>query len=655
MARLPPPEVIYLIPGLSTRDMLNCCLVNKAWNATFTPLIWYCIQPPQKIQYSSLDRQLIFWSKIHDLIADDIIYRRQTPPNNDNVGLQPALSRNGQWIHTLVIDREFHQGLVWQKKVPSILVENSPISTKEAYQSRQSSGVRRLFHIFKQQKSSSSQQRPAALDPVRFETTHYRGVTQLEFYLHLFRQCPNLQFLKLKVNICGFYSGFLTVRFPESVKVLDLDIYLYPDVITGKPLPFVFPGCPPQIQKLCVNIDYNVSSIREKDDDAYNDIEVNPDAMEIGELPDLRELHVRGYYGDKEMVSCIPFLDRCVNLESLHLHVFPPVWAKALESCIHLRRLVVFQIESESIQVFAETLATSLPHLDSFEISPLYEYSSLAPRMRELVPMLSACRAGWRSIKLPTLDNLCADELVRHCATLEELDVRQVDNLDRQQLVQILSKSPKLKIFSMLDSDSNKVIDRGHIPAADFIDLDDSTKEPKPWACESTLKVFRARISSIPRPGLTSKVKENYPGESFDLQKSVYKRLASFRRMERLELGNRGPDNHYTSGEFISGGETDVMGNQTDCLEMTLASGLGALEGLKELKELSVMRMACPITVVDAQWMVKSWPRLEAFRGLEPPEKWFNRGSEPVWQWLFRNYPHIRQQPTERLGSTAGS
>ncbi|KAF8979211.1 hypothetical protein CPC16_011837 [Podila verticillata] len=64
-------------------------------------------------------------------------------------------------------------------------------------------------------------------------------------------------------------------------------------------------------------------------------------------------------------------------------------------------------------------------------------------------------------------------------------------------------------------------------------------------------------------------------------------------------------DNRYNDDKF-----------QLNCLEMSLESGLSALEGLKKLRVLDVRRMAHRVGVQELDWMQENWPRLEAVRGL---------------------------------------
>ena len=52
----------------------------------------------------------------------------------------------------------------------------------------------------------------------------------------------------------------------------------------------------------------------------------------------------------------------------------------------------------------------------------------------------------------------------------------------------------------------------------------------------------------------------------------------------------------------------DDDGYQCACLEMSLKSGLGRLEGLKELRVLGVTGMGVCIGSEETRWMKENWP-----------------------------------------------
>lgn len=196
-----------------------------------------------------------------------------------------------------------------------------------------------------------------------------------------------------------------------------------------------------------------------------------------------------------------------------------------------------------------------------------------------------------------------------------------------------------------LANDESFTEEKTHISAKDIIDLDSRSDTLISWPCESTLKVFRVRISGIPRPGITRIAREEYPGQRRDLQHRVYERLARFTHLERLELGNQGPWRIEEIFHRLPPGVEikDQWRNHVDCMDLTLTSGLRKLGGLKELREVSVKSLATFIGVQEVQWMVESWPRLEAVYGLMPRAV---KVEVHAGKWLKENYPQIRQNAT---------
>lgn len=165
--------------------------------------------------------------------------------------------------------------------------------------------------------------------------------------------------------------------------------------------------------------------------------------------------------------------------------------------------------------------------------------------------MLAACKRGWRPIDIPYHGSIAAEAIVKHCPTLEALSLTKAYGLWSAIILQILSSSPKLESFVTLTDDDNRYpcSEMTHILPASFIDADPSSGSLNPWACEATLRIFRAKLSKVHRPDITQTfirfpltdgmvVEETYPGQSRDIQSRVYGRLARLTRLERLELGH---------------------------------------------------------------------------------------------------------------------
>lgn len=83
---------------------------------------------------------------------------------------------------------------------------------------------------------------------------------------------------------------------------------------------------------------------------------------------------------------------------------------------------------------------------------------------------------------------------------------------------------------------------------------------------------------------------------------------------------------------------------QCSCSEMSSKSGLERLEGLKELRVLSVVRMATRIGVEEVQWMRQNWPKLTMIRGLDD----FGEEKE-AGHWLQDECPTILSEPCIRV------
>lgn len=188
---------------------------------------------------------------------------------------------------------------------------------------------------------------------------------------------------------------------------------------------------------------------------------------------------------------------------------------------------------------------------------------------------------------------------MKHCPTLETLVVKGCDGFMNNDIVRILSNSPKLSILFDNDNDSYWNDRIGRLHAEVFIDQDPTTGTLRPWACESTLKELIINITGIPRPDLQecTTVRELYPGQGREIQSQVYDRLARLTNLEKLWLGGLGYGPYSLDYEYAY----ETQDSRYDCLEVSLESGLWKLAGLKALKELNVTRMKTRIRLGEIQ------------------------------------------------------
>jgi len=195
--------------------------------------------------------------------------------------------------------------------------------------------------------------------------------------------------------------------------------------------------------------------------------------------------------------------------------------------------------------------------------------------------------------------------LAMHYSTLGKLSIDGSYGLRTCDMVQVLRSCPHLHTLYYTDRCKGSSAVNGEA----FIDLDPDTGLLKPWLCEGSLKVLMVMIADIPRPDLENKnaVVEAYPGQGRKIQSQVYNRLGRLTSLETLWL------------EDISGTY------RYDCLEMSLASGLDELFGLKSLQELNVEKMATKIGIEEIQWMAENWPKLRVICGIDGDRKNWRR------------------------------
>lgn len=320
-----------------------------------------------------------------------------------------------------------------------------------------------------------------------------------------------------------------------------------------------------------------------------------------------------------------------------------------LQGCPNLKKLTVRLMTDACSGLLAATLKSHLRNLTAIEQDGYFVQNTDSA----VAEMLSACHAGWKYIRLPILGVHSAEALIKHCPTLEALKVKETPGWSSAHMHQILSSCPRIHTFETLADEESRVVHRTHFLAKDFIDFDQTSNSLAAWKSESSLKVFRAKVMGIPRPGVTpydhyeppaeEVLREAYLGQSQELQHLVYERLARFSHLEELHLGHESRD---VGDEFLYiDGDADY---QYECLEMTLKSGLWILEGLSELRVLSVMRMETRIGVEEVKWMVKHWPKLQAIHGLN-----VNRDEREASQWLKEECPWIQMIPFREFSALA--
>ena len=111
----------------------------------------------------------------------------------------------------------------------------------------------------------------------------------------------------------------------------------------------------------------------------------------------------------------------------------------------------------------------------------------------------------------------------------------------------------------------------------------------------------------------------------FNGQAQIYKRLARFVNLKSLTFRCQSSDQ-----------PARMFYPQSDNLLMSLESGLSQLEGLKQMRVLTVGPQT-DVGKEEAKWMAKNWPRLCKVRGLV----FDNESHDEAAKWFKTECPHI--------------
>ncbi|KAF9089937.1 hypothetical protein BGX23_006361 [Mortierella sp. AD031] len=645
------PELVALVaPYLTPQDLTHCVRVSKEWHARYIPFLWRRVSPtaglpePEDLYLSKMPFRC--WSLFRKLVVEDYDYSRQSRQQGQGEERPlPALSRYGQWIRTLSVKP------VDMQEMPESFARfdfNDPSSIP---------GLQPSDDLLGFDPTSQDYARDPAMPLLNSLQAAIHGGGDLFGVLAALRAHTTAnRYLQLhdwtaSDNDLNFWKAIATDVVPN---LLGLEISFDAEISRPRStIPLLLASwCSSKMQELKMPIYYHFRHeiMREKETEQEEEVGGEEEEKLIG----MKDLNVesidQGYYPP----AWPRFLRRCTNLESLEVTRVAPNWVRALHACVHLESLKIHKVNTASVRLITDAIRTSLHKLNQIDI--VEEYNDLEEGV--VAEMISAGQAGWRSIVVPTLDSAAADAVLRHCRTLRQLEVKRSAGLTSAHMQQTLSSSPNLISFVTLynypyNENMQFSTNATHFMALDFIDRDPDTGTLKPWLCESILKVFVAKILGIPRPDITKNclgrpcqggLQDTYPGQSQELQRGVYERLARFRYLEDLALGH--DDRNWDGeGQYVQNPSGTLVFNdrkfQYECLDMTLNSGLGLLEVMKELKCVDVMRMATRIGVKDIRWMVKSWPKLERFFGMDIND---DEVEEKAIDWLA-NETKIEMQP----------
>ncbi|KAG0082247.1 hypothetical protein BGZ93_006312 [Podila epicladia] len=234
-----------------------------------------------------------------------------------------------------------------------------------------------------------------------------------------------------------------------------------------------------------------------------------------------------------------------------------------------------------------------------------------------------------------------ATALLRHCQQLTFLDISHCrEGINSATFQSLLCQATLLVEFR---ASCNKGHAAGYDPVLLGADVG-----LLPWGC-AKLKIFEGEIGGIPRPDITVNemgfptqqvLFEGTVAESHEIQRRVYHQLGAMTDLEELLLGHDDRDWGFREmyWEPDANGENRYNDDkfQLHCLEMSLESGVDALQRLKKLRVLDIRRMAHRVGVRELEWMQEHWPSLESVRGLIHRYYAYEPGVE---EWLQEHKP----------------
>ncbi|KAG0259934.1 hypothetical protein BG011_002287 [Mortierella polycephala] len=473
----------------------------------------------------------------------------------------------------------------------------------------------------------------------------------LDLFRHFLSHCTNVK--KLSLSDRDVMDDSVWESVTEFLMPHLQELHICTSNMTASEYRFILSQCPATLETLYFDLWFS-------DDEDGLEVEVDGGVP----LTRLKKLTI-SLCESEEYPTLSAFLPRCAQVESLVLlanHRSPPILQ------------------------FSDAIRNHMPNINSISITYALRKCKLVDK--DCASLLSACPMGLHTVDLGDavqFGKLSCDALLRHATTLEKFSAVTWTSSSSSDLKRIITSCPKLHTLKTIFNHSSANMRAiPFIDAEDFIDWDKDSKILTPWPCESTLKVLKIKVSSIPRPDairdvyrmmLWRPIKKAHPADGGLTQHRVYERLSRFTNLRELWLGHiahkchnnvfkpLGSDNEgWVSGFFTfkplgsdeescysdvdTGEDTDEEkacsnkypeDHQDDCLEMSLESGLGQLGTLKDLRVLNTNWMMTNIGPSEVQWMAEHWPKLRTFDGLHKD----NDEQVEASKWIEENCPRI--------------
>lgn len=417
----------------------------------------------------------------------------------------------------------------------------------------------------------------------------------------LVRRNPGLITLRL-----GHDQTAETIQELVSVLRPDLREFHLSTAITPNTAKFFLENLPDGIRSISLNIYVNF----DEQDHEYSLTSIGPRPHLL-----LESLRITGVFAGFQEHVLLSFLGCCsTKLKNIEIPETGYFSCKPIASALHL-------LDHQ----FSSFYPAELPGGENSADGDIAEFLGGNPQLTAVY--LTGCRsAGWLTATV-----LYTSE------HLQELDLCGSD-LSSRDLQTIFAGAKNLRFLDAITALSTRAQRKSTISSLppmrqnnkDPLFLADDIADGE-WATTS-LERFACRIRvqrpeyQVPGPNgpLDPPMNASTTEMLQVIQRQVYRKLALQTHLTELTLGCK----VVSRQDF-----------QWHCLEMTLASGLGVLAPLKELRVLSILGMNHRISDMDLEWMDAYWPRLECVEGLcdkdgkaEPEVTAWIRKKNPKWK-----------------------
>ncbi|KAG0284738.1 hypothetical protein BGZ96_010910 [Linnemannia gamsii] len=349
-------------------------------------------------------------------------------------------------------------------------------------------------------------------------------------------------------------------------------------------------------------------------------------------------------FRDKESFSALKEL----SILGSHFGRTDLTWLAFLKLCPEVERICLGALDEILFLLLPTLLQLACPKLRRLDWTNCGMDSD-----EYIAKLLQASKLGWRELHLPRMIFFGGEAfaaLVQSAETLEVLQIMgagQRQELEQNAVLELLCSARNLRrLEGVADGqrDILLVMELSVHAQNAYLERIDGSSEGRSWVMGPSVEYFQLQIEGVPRPdvmyrqsGLELTIQQT--GLDFSLryivQQWIYTQLGRMTNLQELILGltDYNPEvySYYQFDEVVLSNlvllEEMMLRNGIPTfhylsLELSLASGLSLLAGLKELRVLDVRMTAHNIRVEELEWMHWNWPKLEKVRGLESDRGW---------------------------------